>query len=354
MTSLEINLPVIREKTNGCSNGTDKNHSRKEKDHECTCSSSDTPDYKYEIIEVLFKGNRRGFFLNKHNFQIQPDDKVVVLCENGTDLGLVTYTGASAKARLRSCTKTKITENEVIRIATDQDLEIYYGNTAEEPSVVRRSRDLINHFNLDIKITEAEWQLDRQRLTIFFTAPQRVDFRELVKELARTFRTRIELRQISSREETKRIGDGFGACGLNLCCTSFLTDFNHITLEHARLQQLSTNVNKLSGYCGRLKCCLLYEYDTYSEAFKDYPQLHSRIQTEDGMAKLIKVDIFKNVSTLFYPDKGKYKSLEYSELEMYMKNGKILPPSREDLEHYYHQYGVQTKRDMHGEEYIVE
>lgn len=304
-----------------------------------------------DIIEVLFKGNRRNFFISTGVSDIQPDDKVVVESENGIDLGLTTYIGASAKARIRCCQKARLIKHNVLRVATDEDLERYFMNTAEEPTVVRKARELISQLNLEMKVTEAEWQLDRQRLTIFFTAPQRIDFRELVKELARMFKTRIELRQISTREETKRIGNGIGACGLNLCCTSFLSDFNHITLEHARLQQLSNNVAKLSGYCGRLKCCLLYEYDTYTEAFKDYPQLQSRILTEEGTAKLIKVDIFKHISTLYFPESGKYKTLSYEELDKYMKNSKVLPPAREDLEA---MFGVQTRRDMHGEEYIVE
>ncbi len=304
-----------------------------------------------EIIEVLFKGNRRSFFISNDVSGIQPDDKVVVESENGIDLGLTTYVGASAKARIRCCQKARLIKHNVLRIATDEDLERYFMNTAEEPTVVRKARELICQFDLDMKVTESEWQLDRQRLTIFFTAPQRIDFRDLVKELARTFKTRIELRQISTREETKRIGGGIGACGLNLCCTSFLSDFNHITLEHARLQQLSNNVAKLSGYCGRLKCCLLYEYETYAEASKDYPQLHSRILTEEGTAKLIKTDIFKHTSTLYYPESGKYKTLTYEELSKYMNESKVLPPEREDLEA---MFGVQVRRDTNGEEYIVE
>lgn len=353
MNTVDINMPAADEKC--CIQNGNGHTSNKNNEDRCGCEDSNAQSYENNnIIEVLFKGNRRSFFIADSVPNAQPDDKVVVNSDNGIDLGLATYVGASAKARLRSCQKFRLIKHDVIRIANDEDLDRYFFNTAEEPSVVKRSRELIDQLNLDMKVTEAEWQLDRQRLTIFFTAPQRIDFRDLVKELARTFKTRIELRQISSREETKRIGGGIGGCGLNLCCTSFLSDFNHITLEHARIQQLSTNVSKLSGYCGRLKCCLLYEYDTYAEAFKEYPQLHSRIKTEDGLAKLIKVDIFKHISTLYYQEGGKYKNITYEELSQYMKAGKILPPAREDLETFFGQSGIQTRRDMHGEEYIVE
>ncbi len=306
------------------------------------------------IIEVLFKGNRRNYFISNIGKPILPDDRVVVNSENGIDLGLVTFVGEDAARRQKSSFKPKNSCCEVLRIASEVDLNQYFANTAEETSVVRRSKELIDQLNLDMKVTESEWQLDKQRLTIFFTAPQRIDFRDLVKELARTFRTRIELRQISTREETKRIGGGVGACGLNLCCTSFLNDFNHITLDHARLQQLSTNVSKLSGYCGRLKCCLLFEYETYSEAFRGYPQLYSRIKTNDGLAKLVKVDIFKNISTIHIKETGKYVTLTYEELTTYMNEGKVIPPAKEDLDSFFGQHGVQTRRDMLGEEYIVE
>lgn len=307
-----------------------------------------------EIVEVLFKGNRRGFYISTGFDDIQPDDKIVVEADNGIDLGIVTFIGASAKARVRCCHKARVIKHKVVRIADDKDLERYFINTAEEPGVVKKTRELVAQFNLDMKVTEAEWQLDRQRLTIYFTAPQRIDFRELVKELARIFKTRIELRQISTREETKRMGTGFGPCGLNLCCTSFLADFNHITLEHARIQQLSNNVAKLSGYCGRLKCCLLYELDTYIEAFKNYPQIHSRIETDEGIAKLVKVDIFRHISTLYYPEIGKYRHISYEELQNYMKNNKILPPEEEDLRSLLGDGNIQVKKDIHGEEYIVE
>jgi cell fate regulator YaaT (PSP1 superfamily) len=159
-----------------------------------------------------------------------------------------------------------------------------------------------------------------------------VDFRELVKELARTFKTRIELRQISSREETKRLGCGIGACGLSLCCTTFLPDFSHVTLDHARKQQLSNNVAKLSGYCGRLKCCLLFEYENYVSAFEKYPPLNSTIDTKEGTFKMMKVDVFKDIIYLYNRDQGKYKSITYQELAEYTEQGRVFMPENEEEE----------------------
>lgn len=174
-----------------------------------------------------------------------------------------------------------------------------------------------------MKVTDADWQLDRQRLTIYFTAPARVDFRELVKELARIFKTRIELRQISTREEAKRLG-GMGSCGRALCCSIFGNDHCHVTLEHARTQQLSNNVSKLSGYCGRLKCCLLYEFDTYVETLKDYPPLDSEIVFPEGRAKILKADIFKKQVFAYIPDNCTYKSISFQEFKKLGEEGKII------------------------------
>lgn len=343
--------------TNGHSprNGTapDEFKLSKEFDCKCNCSAPDSESEKSQLIEVLFKGSRRNFFYNTNNFPLQLDDIVVVEAENGIDMGTITFIGDQANARLRSCHKSRNVSFNILRKASEDDNNRYQLNTMEEPTIVTRAKGLANQFNLDMKVTEAEWQLDRQRLTIYFTAPQRIDFRELVKELARTFKTRIELRQISTREEAKRIGSGVGCCGLNICCTSFLSDFNHITLDHARVQQLSNNVSKLSGNCGRLKCCLMYEYETYSKAFEEYPALRSRIQTNEGIAKLIKVDIFKNISTVCFEKTNKYHTFTKEEIDAFVKDGKVMPPEKGDMD-FFHGGDVVVKRDMLGEVYIVE
>ncbi len=278
-----------------------------------------------EYVEVQFKGNRRHLFKNPNNLHVELYDDVIVTTDNGTEMGSVCCNGQVASNKLQNVYKEIAKDNYIVlRHATAEDYEIQQNVSLEEQLTLEKTKEMVVNYNLEMKITETEWQFDRQRLTIFFTAAQRIDFRELVKDLARTFRTRIELRQISSREETKRIGCGFGACGLELCCNSFLPQFNHVTLDHARKQQLSNNVAKLSGYCGRLKCCLLYEYETYEAAFEEYPELRSKIVLEDGSeAKLIKVDVFKDIAHLYNMTHKKYITLEKAEILTLIGKGKV-------------------------------
>ncbi len=287
------------------------------------------------VAEVLFKGNRKMAFRNDKRLQLKGSELVIVETENGIDAGRVSNCCVSTISKMKklrdeedeSEKHIRLPKFKILRSAKSEDIEQHIHNTEEESEVVKKAKEFVDRLGLDMKVTEAEWQFDRMRLTIFFTAPQRIDFRELVKELARTFKTRIELRQISSREETKRLGCGSGACGLTLCCTSFLREFSHVTLEHAKLQQLSNNVAKLSGSCGRLKCCLLFEYDNYVEAFKKFPPPDSIITTKEGRLKILKVDIFKEIVYLYNDKKSAYSSMTLQEVEAYKKKGKIVYPS---------------------------
>lgn len=283
-----------------------------------------------EYVEISFKGNRKEIFRNDSCILVKLFAMVVVEIDSGLDVGKIVALGDTAKSRMRCQYKNEKPKYSIIRLATDDDQEKLKIKRTDEITVVDKTKELVDFYKLDMKVIEAEWQFDRQRLTVYFTAPQRIDFRDLVKELARTFRTRIELRQISTREETKRIGCGIGCCGLTLCCTSFLKDFAHVTLDHARTQQLSNNVTKLSGYCGRLKCCLLYEFDNYVEVFEKYPPLNSFIETKEGIAKILKVDVFKDIIYLYNKDAGKYGTISYPELEEYVKQGKVFQPDNQD------------------------
>lgn len=277
------------------------------------------PDY----VEVVFKCKRKAIYRNDYGIVITKPDYVLLEVENGIDFGFINSFGEEALSKLKSIYKNEKVEHSVIRLANADDLEKFNRNRLEEVFVVEKTKEYVKHNAFDMKVIEAEWQYDRQRLTIFFTAPQRIDFRELVKELARNFKTRIELRQISTREEAKRI-EGIGSCGRTICCSCFANDFNHVTLDHAKTQQLSNNIAKLSGYCGRLKCCLLYEYDTYIEAFKKFPPINSIVNLDTlGEAVLCKIDIFKNIVYLNITASGAYKQLTFIELEQYRKNGKI-------------------------------
>lgn len=281
-----------------------------------------------KYYDVVFKSKRHRVFVNVNDLHLKTGDYVLVEVENGIDIGVVGAMCHCEKARARANGKT----NEILpilRVANSEDEEKLSKNREEEVKVIEKTREMVIRLGLEMKVTEAEWQFDRQRLTICFTAPNRIDFRELVKELARVFRTRIELRQISTREEAKQIG-GLGSCGRGICCSSFNSDFSHVTLDHARIQQLSNNVAKLSGYCGRLKCCLLYEHDNYVEAFKKYPPLNSIVEMQDGKARMIKVDIFKDVVTLVSLQGNNFRSITLEELNVFVQKGKVTHPPREE------------------------
>ena len=274
---------------------------------------------------IEFKGHRRELFLNHNNFELKNGDKVVVTAETGFDLGKILLIKQAKEEDIcrkfnRTVTKT------IVSKAKEQDLDKEYLNRCEEEEVVSRAGVITQSFGLEMKVVDAEWQLDKQKLTIFFTAPQRVDFRELVKELARQFKTRIELRQITAREETKRIGSGLGCCGQTLCCISFLTDFNKITIEHAKLQQLSTNASKLSGNCKRLKCCMSYEYENYKKELEKYPEINSTIKTSTASFLVSKIDIFKNLVSLFNENERKCETVTYEALQKLIKAGRVIPP----------------------------
>lgn len=277
-----------------------------------------------EFIEVTFKNNKQQIFQNKKKLSFRNYQYVLVEVENGIDIATVTAIGKFADAKCKHHGLTKSTEFSIVRHALPDDMEKYKNNINEVKNILSTSKELVQKLDLDMKITNADWQFDHQRLTIYFTAPQRIDFRVLVKELARTFRTRIELRQISTRDEAKRIG-GMGPCGRTLCCSSFASDRCHVTLEHARLQQLSNNVAKLSGYCGRLKCCLLYEYEQYVEKFEKYPSMNSEVELPEGRARIIKADIFKDIIFTFIPKSAIYKQITFDEFSKLDKQGKVFP-----------------------------
>lgn len=287
-------------------------------------------EQKSEFVEVEFKGNIRRVCKNLHEIPLHVLNYVVVMTENCEEVGLVISLGKEAEKKKGNFPKEELTN--ILRKASDGEMRRHKNLLEEEEQIVIRTKELADKYQLDIKVTEAQWQFDKQKLTIFFTAPQRVDFRELVKELARNFKTRIELRQISAREETKRLGPCVGPCGRELCCTSFLKTFDHITLEDARYQQLSNNISKLSGNCGRLKCCLKYEYETYKKAYEKFPPMHAIIDTQNGVAKISKIDIFKEIITINYDGNTKYELLSLNEINKYVEDGKIYLPTEVEVD----------------------
>jgi cell fate regulator YaaT (PSP1 superfamily) len=293
---------------------------------ECKCGPS-------IYVDVSFPDHRKHLFKNTNNIDIKLFEYVIIEIESGKECATVVACGKEAEENLKLCYNNIIPEYSVVRKANSADMNRVVSNSQDEHRVIEKAKHLVERHKLDMKVTSAQWQFDRHRLTIFFTAPQRIDFRELVKDLAHEFKTRIELRQISTREEARRIG-GMGPCGLNICCVSFSHNHCQITLDHARHQLLSSNVSKLSGYCGRLKCCLLYEHDVYVEILKKYPPLHSTIMTEEGTAYLNKIDVFKENATLYYPEKGLFKVITGEVLRKFTEDGKVKQPQNGNGKNY--------------------
>ena len=239
-----------------------------------------------DIYLVEFKGSRKEYFTNPDCLSIKIGNLVIVQVERGEDMGRVTK-----KVPMEMVELEKKPQN-ILRLAIQDDLNKLTANREREKDCVKQCEKMIAERNLEMKLVDAEFQFDNNKITFFFTAEKRVDFRELVKELATTYKTRIELRQIGVRDEARRIG-GFGVCGLPLCCTAFLREFEPISTQLAREQNLSLNPAKISGNCGRLLCCLRYEKDIYEKSLPIYPKVGEKFQTENGEGVVEKINIFK-------------------------------------------------------------
>ena len=257
------------------------------------------------FVEVSFKkGSRKEFFINPEYTRAITGDMVVIDSGNGYDVGRISLSGELVRAQMM---KKKVNEDriihKVIRIANESDLEKLEEVREKEKRVLVKARVISRTLGLEMKIGDIEFQGDGRKVTIYYTADGRVDFRELVKQYAREFRVKIEMRQIGARQESARIG-GLGACGRELCCSTWLSDFKSVTTSAARYQNIAINQTKLSGQCGRLKCCLNYELDSYLDAIKDFPEKVDKLTTKKGRASLIKTDIFKGLFFYSYDDPG--------------------------------------------------
>ncbi len=249
-----------------------------------------------EILEVSFKGNKKVHFFNPKEIKVKPGDYVIVEADKGIDLGTVNKLG-----RLVVLSEIKGEPRNLIRKAVDEDLEKLRNNREKEVQAFIIAREKIKQHKLNMKLVDAEYQYDQNKLTFYFTSEKRVDFRELVKDLASKYRTRIELRQIGVRDEARRLG-GLGVCGETICCSTFMKTFAPVTTQYAKEQHLPLNPSKLTGVCGRLKCCLVFEKKFYDAASKNFPPLNSEITTSRGRAVVDKIDIFKDLVFLRYKD----------------------------------------------------
>jgi cell fate regulator YaaT (PSP1 superfamily) len=279
-------------------------------------------DYKpFNIIEIRLKGSRKEFFRNTQNLELYTGDAVVIDSDMGYDVGHVSVSGELVRLQMK---KRGIAENSehiknIQRKATDKDIEKYTEAKFREAKILERARTLALELKLEMKLSDIEIQGDNKKVIFFYTAESRVDFRELIKKYAEEFKLRIEMRQIGYRQEAARLG-GIGSCGRELCCSTWLTDFKMVGTGAARYQNLSINMLKLSGQCGKLKCCLNFELDTYMEALDEFPKAKTvKLDTVAGTAVMLKTDILKRMTWFAYEDKHTWISLPLEKLNEYLK-----------------------------------
>lgn len=254
----------------------------------------------FDAVEVRFKNSRKEIYRNKEGLTLSIGDVVATQAKSGHDIGMVTLTGELVRIQIK---KQKLNPDselpKIYRKATQRDIDKWQKCRNKEEEIKKRAREMAIILGLEMKISDVEFQGDGSKATFYYTAEDRVDFRQLIKDMAKAFGIRIEMRQIGYRQEAQRLG-GIGSCGRELCCSTWLTDFRSVTTAAARYQQLALNPQKLAGQCGKLKCCLNYELDTYLDALNDFPPADSKLATEKGLAFCQKTDIFKGVLWFSY------------------------------------------------------
>lgn len=257
---------------------------------------------RFDVVEVRFKNGRKEFFRNSDRLDLHAGDPVVVEVQNGHHIGHVSLQGELVRLQLKKKNVANDGEiRKIYRVANTRDLEKYEEAVRRETPSLHRCREIIRQMRLHMKLSDVEYQADNTKAIFYYSADERVDFRELIKVLAGEFHVRVEMRQISLRQEAGRLG-GIGVCGRELCCSTWLSEFKNVATSAARYQNLSLNPTKLSGQCGRLKCCLNYELETYMHALKDIPDITRPLQTEKGDAALQKTDIFRKIMWFGYKD----------------------------------------------------
>lgn len=277
----------------------------------------------FDVVEVSFKdGSRKDFYRKKPGMHFDTGDMVAVEAQFGYDIGQITLSGELVKLQMR---KKGVNESEelkyILRTVNERDMEKYEQTFQMEKDTMLQARVIARSLKLDMKIGDVEYQGDLKKATFYYTADDRVDFRELIKLYAKEFRVKIEMRQIGARQEAGRIG-GIGSCGRELCCSTWLSDFKSVSTSAARYQNLAINQAKLSGQCGRLKCCLNYELDTYMEALQVFPENAEKLKTKEGDAYLQKTDIFKQLMFYTYPQKMKYYKLSVERVKEVLEMNK--------------------------------
>jgi cell fate regulator YaaT (PSP1 superfamily) len=255
----------------------------------------------FDCAEVRFKNGRKEFFRNTEKLTLSMGDIVATEASPGHDIGIITLTGELVRIQMKKkgVNPTSADVAKMYRKASQKDIDIWSVARAKEEPMKVRARELAIEHKLEMKISDIEFQGDGSKATFYYTANDRVDFRLLIKDFAKEFSTRVEMKQVGLRQEAARLG-GIGSCGRELCCSTWLTDFRSVNTSAARYQQLSLNPQKLAGQCGKLKCCLNYELDTYMDALKGFPSMDTKLVTEKGDAICQKQDIFKGLMWFAY------------------------------------------------------
>jgi cell fate regulator YaaT (PSP1 superfamily) len=291
----------------------------------------------FSAVEVRFKNGRKLFFQNPEKLSLSIGDVVATEASPGHDIGIVTLTGELVRVQMKKKKQPTNLEElpKIYRKASQKDIDIWQKVRDRESEVQKRSREIAMRLGLQMKISDVEFQGDGSKVTFYYTAEDRVDFRQLIKDFARAFSTRIEMKQVGFRQEAARLG-GIGSCGRELCCSTWLTDFRSVNTSAARYQQLSLNPQKLAGQCGKLKCCLNYELDTYLEALETFPKTDIRLKTEKGTASCQKIDIFKGLLWYAYDKDGmnwhELKADRVNEIIALNKKGKEVASLEEFIE----------------------
>lgn len=300
-------------------------------------------DRQFDVVEVRFKGGRKEFYRNIDNISLTTGDPIIVDVPNGHHLGFVSLQGELVRLQmLKKGVKNNGEIRSIYRVATAKDLEKYEQAQDRDSSTLFRTRNIIKELKLDMKLSDVEFQADNTKATFFYSAEERVDFRELIKVLAGEFKIRVEMKQISLRQEAGRLG-GIGVCGRELCCSTWLSDFKSVSTAAARYQNLSLNPSKLSGQCGRLKCCLNYELETYMDALKDIPTIHAPLLTNKGVATLQKTDIFKKIMWFGYDTESNWYPVPVEKVnEILEMNRKGIKPESLDV------MQVEKERELKG------
>lgn len=274
---------------------------------------------KCNFVEVRFKNDRKCYYNNVNQLPLHIGSVVTVESNPGHDIGVVSLTGELVKIQMKKKHFSEDAALKIYRVATQKDVEIWQDARKKEDQTKIQARKIAKNLGLEMKITDVEYQGDGSKATFYYTAEGRVDFRQLIKEYASSFKTKIDMKQIGYRQESAKVG-GIGSCGRELCCSTWLTDFRSVNTNAARYQQLSINPLKLAGQCGKLKCCLNFELDSYVDALSDFPSSNTILETEKGRAFCIKIDVFKKKMWFAYVDNSMaWYDLDVAEVKKLMK-----------------------------------